>query len=57
MKNIMNNIKEQTKDVSNCEICGNPAKFITDPFEEEMNDRIVLRWLCSDCYNAQVQET
>ena len=36
-----------------CEMCGSEdAELLVDPFEEDMNGIIVMRWLCSSCYNS-----
>lgn len=33
-----------------CEECGShDSRYVSDPFEEEMNNIIIMRWLCSKC--------
>jgi hypothetical protein len=42
-----------------CEICGSTdetVKFVEDPFELEINDKIVIKELCRNCYNKIGQE-
>lgn len=40
-----------------CEECGavnspdNPVDYIEDPYDAEINDFHIERWLCLDCYN------
>lgn len=33
-----------------CDLCGEPAEFVADPFQHEYG-RVIMRWLCTDCYN------
>ena len=35
-----------------CEKCGckDCASYVEDPYQKDMNDTIVMRWLCSECY-------
>ncbi len=42
---------DYTEDIKiTCEECGSyDVKYVSDPFEEEMNNIIVMRWLCSNC--------
>jgi len=37
-----------------CEECGEDGDWCNDPFEEEMNDRIVEVCLCADCYLGRI---
>lgn len=45
------------KELKTCEIClkrKGDVEYVTDPFEEELNDRVVKRNLCTRCYNDLV---
>ncbi len=36
-----------------CEVCGEEKKcrYIADPFDEDVNNATVMRWLCDECYD------
>ena len=41
-----------------CEICWNEdAEYVVDPFEEAMNNKEVMRWLCPECQERLALET
>jgi len=35
-----------------CENCGctQCADYVKDPYQDDMNDVVIMRWLCSECY-------
>lgn len=35
-----------------CDHCGAPAKYVVNPYQKEINNAIVLEWLCDSCYNS-----
>ena len=40
-----------------CEECGGPnATKQADPYEEDVNDRVVMRWLCERCVKNLADE-
>ena len=40
-----------------CDICGNTeAKYVIDPFEQEVHYNIVMVWLCDHCYHESCMD-
>ena len=35
-----------------CELCGEPADYVVDPYDEDINNITVYRWLCPDCLSS-----
>jgi hypothetical protein len=33
--------------------CGQPARYLVDPYWVEVYDQIVRRWLCDECYERR----
>lgn len=46
-----NELEERKHTAGFCSICGEPASYVIDPYDEEMNGVIHYRWLCDKCYN------
>lgn len=42
-----------------CESCGDatkPTKFVADPFDEEVNNKVVMRHFCDKCYTDRKED-
>jgi formylmethanofuran dehydrogenase subunit E len=43
---------EKPKRYDDCERCGEPfANYVNDPYQADINNREVKRYLCRSCYN------
>ena len=50
--------KSTKKRTPECEDCGTVRNvhYRIDPYNYEINDKIVYRWLCDNCYNDRKDE-
>lgn len=42
-----------------CEICGVTeleVAYVSDPYDRDINDTIVMRWLCIDCWGQRADD-
>jgi hypothetical protein len=42
----------------NCNRCQRLTlvKYIANPYEEDVNNRTMMQWLCHDCYNESADD-
>jgi len=36
--------------------CGKPGTYRPDPYELEINDQKIMKWLCDDCYREIAED-
>ena len=50
--------KEELKAMDDhCDVCGaEGAKYVVNPYDKEVNDKIKYQWLCPECYQDCIDD-